>query len=132
MQAMSATSRPAPTAMDHVGPPEGLDLSFFQNYINSESWIEPSRSISNVRLVLQALSDAGLPLDVDKSAFMVRRVDYLVLIITPKGIMGLIITPKGIKMDSRKLSAIAEWPVTSTAKDLHGLVGFAEDNISWG
>ncbi|KZZ87131.1 Ribonuclease H-like protein [Ascosphaera apis ARSEF 7405] len=70
--------------------------------------------ITHVRTILEALSKANLPIDVDKCSFLVQRVDYL----------GLIITPQGIEMDPKKLSSIRDWSIPSSPHDLHSFVGF--------
>lgn len=70
--------------------------------------------IQHVRTILEALSKVNLPIDIDKCLFLVKRVNYL----------GLIITPQGIEMDPKKLSSISNWPTPSSPHDLHSFVGF--------
>jgi hypothetical protein len=53
----------------------------------------------HVRLVLEALTEAGLHLDINKCEFHVSEVKYL----------GLIISDKDIRMDPEKIRAIMEW-----------------------
>ena len=69
----------------------------------------------HIKKVLAALQKAGLQIDIDKCEFHVTETLYL----------GLIITTKGIRMDPRKLAAVAEWPVPRNLKDVQAFIGFA-------
>lgn len=79
--------------------------------IYSDSYDE---HVDHVKLVLTRLQDAGLPLDVDKCQFMVQRVEYL----------GVVLTPQGVEMDPKKVDVIVNWPTPSSPRDLHRFVGF--------
>lgn len=70
--------------------------------------------VHHVQLVLERIKGAGLPLDVDKCHFIVQRVDYL----------GIILTPDGVEMDPKKLDTILQWPTPSSPRELHRFVGF--------
>ncbi|CAE7222323.1 RNA-directed DNA polymerase [Pyrenophora teres f. teres] len=65
--------------------------------------------------VVTRLSNAGLPMDILKSEFLQEEVKFL----------GLIITPNGIKMDPEKVSAIQDWLLPKTLKDVQAFLGFA-------
>ena len=80
--------------------------------IYSESLEEHKK---HVRLVLGALSDAGLQLDIDKSEFFKTEVIYL----------GYVISTEGIKMDPAKVQAIQEWEYPLNVKDVRAFLGFA-------
>jgi len=69
----------------------------------------------HVELVLKALRDAGLQLDVDKCEFHTTEVLYL----------GLIISPNGIRMDPKKVEAITAWEAPENVKDVRAFLGFA-------
>lgn len=68
-----------------------------------------------VRLVVQALIDAGLQLDVKKCEFEVTEVTYL----------GMIISTNGVRMDPAKVKAITNWEPASNLKDVQAFLGFA-------
>jgi hypothetical protein len=69
----------------------------------------------HVNLVLEALKDAGLQLDVDKCEFHKTEVLYL----------GLVITTNGIRMDPKKVEAILGWETPKTVRDVRAFIGFA-------
>ena len=69
----------------------------------------------HVRKVLRKLRDAGLQIDIEKCAFFKTSVKYL----------GLIITTEGIRMDPEKLSAIADWSIPRSVRDVQAFLGFA-------
>lgn len=54
----------------------------------------------HVRLVLQALREAGLYAKIEKCQFHVQERVYL----------GLVISHKGIKIDPPKVETVREWP----------------------
>lgn len=70
--------------------------------------------IHHVQLILDKIVQAGLPLDVDKCHFVVQRVEYL----------GVVLTPNGVEMDPKKVSTITSWPVPTSPRELHRFVGF--------
>ncbi|KAK1912794.1 hypothetical protein P3342_004730 [Pyrenophora teres f. teres] len=65
--------------------------------------------------VVSRLADAGLPMDILKSEFLKTEVKFL----------GLIITADGIKMDPEKVSAIQDWKLPQSLKDVQAFLGFA-------
>ncbi|KAF7567774.1 hypothetical protein PtrM4_143650 [Pyrenophora tritici-repentis] len=65
--------------------------------------------------VVSRLADAGLPMDILKSDFITTEVKFL----------GLIITADGIKMDPDKVSAIQDWKLPQSLKDVQAFLGFA-------
>ena len=69
----------------------------------------------HVELVLQALRDAGLQLDIDKCEFHKTEVLYL----------GLIISTSGIRMDPKKIEAVLQWEAPKNLKDIRAFLGFA-------
>lgn len=107
--------------------------SSFQNYINDvlREWLDDfvtayiddiliySDNLEDhrrhVRIVLQALREAGLQIDIDKCEFHQSSVKYL----------GLIIGSDGIKMDPTKVEAILSWGVPTNLKEVQGFLGFA-------
>jgi len=72
--------------------------------------------MDKVREVLRRLRDAGLNLDLEKSAFAVTEVKYLGYIITAN---------EGVKADPDKLRAIREWEPPRRLRGLRGFLGFA-------
>ena len=69
----------------------------------------------HVRLVLQALQEAGLQLDIKKCEFEVTEVAYL----------GMIISTSGVKMDPKKVQCIVDWEDPKDLKDVQAFLGFA-------
>ena len=69
----------------------------------------------HVRLVLEALKEAGLQLDIDKSEFHKSEVVYL----------GYTISTSGIKMDPAKVQAVLDWEAPKNVKDVRAFLGFA-------
>lgn len=69
----------------------------------------------HVRLVVEALRDAGLQLDVKKCEFEVTEVTYL----------GMIVSTDGVRMDPAKVAAINKWEPCSNVKDVQAFLGFA-------
>ncbi|KAF4455366.1 pol polyprotein [Fusarium austroafricanum] len=69
----------------------------------------------HIHKVLQALQDANLLVEPEKSYFHVQEVDFL----------GCTITPGEIKMQRKKISAVADWPTPKTVKEVQSFLGFA-------
>jgi len=69
----------------------------------------------HVNLVLEAMKEAGLQLDVDKCEFHKTEVLYL----------GLIVTTEGIRMDPKKVEAVLGWETPRNVKDVRAFIGFA-------
>lgn len=69
----------------------------------------------HVRLVLKAMEEAGLQLDVDKCEFHKSEVTYL----------GYVISTDGIRMDPNKVKTIIEWEYPRNVKDVRAFIGFA-------
>jgi len=69
----------------------------------------------HVRMVLRRLKEAGLYLKAEKCEFHQTEVEYL----------GMIISVQGIKMDTKKISAITEWPTPKNVRDVQSFLGFA-------
>lgn len=69
----------------------------------------------HVHKVLKALQDANLLVEPEKSHFHVREVDFL----------GHTITPGEIRMERKKISAVADWPIPKTVKEVQSFLGFA-------
>ena len=64
------------------------------------------------RTRLQLLEDHQLYAKPSKCAFGLKEVEYL----------GHIVSHEGVKVDSRKIKAIMEWPIP-TIKNLRGFLG---------
>ena len=73
----------------------------------------------HVQTVLTKLQNTGLQLDIDKCKFNVKEVKYL----------GLIITKGEIRMNSAKVTAIANWEFSTCVKNVQSFLGFA--NFYW-
>lgn len=69
----------------------------------------------HVNIVLQALRDAGLYLDIKKCEFEVQEVTYL----------GMIVSTAGVRMDPAKVACITGWEDCSNVKDVQAFLGFA-------
>jgi hypothetical protein len=69
----------------------------------------------HVRIVLKAIEEAGLQLDVDKSEFHKSEVTYL----------GYMISTSGIRMDLNKIRTIIDWEYPKNVKDVRAFIGFA-------
>jgi hypothetical protein len=69
----------------------------------------------DVKEVLRRLSANQLFCKLSKCSFHVDTVDYL----------GLVISPKGISMEERKVQAIKEWPMLQNVKQIQSFLGFA-------
>jgi hypothetical protein len=68
----------------------------------------------HVRLVIEALDNAGLKLDIDKCEFYKKEVKFL----------GLIISPDGIRMDPAKIQCIKDWAYPTSVRDIQVFLGF--------
>jgi hypothetical protein len=107
--------------------------STFQHYVNDalrpyldlfcSAYIDDILIFSNtlaehkqhVWLVLKAMEEAGLQLDVDKCEFHKTEVTYL----------GYVVSTEGIRMDPSKIDTILNWEYPSNVKDVRAFVGFA-------
>lgn len=69
----------------------------------------------HVHKVLKALQDAKLLVEPEKSHFHVKEVDFL----------GHTITPGEIRMDRKKISAVRDWPLPTSVKEVQSFLGFA-------
>lgn len=73
--------------------------------------------INNLKLVFERLSQAGLKIQLDKSEFLCKSVEFL----------GHVITPEGIRPNPKKIEAIRKFPIPKTAKEIKsflGLIGY--------
>ncbi|KAL1942197.1 hypothetical protein VTO73DRAFT_6261 [Trametes versicolor] len=68
----------------------------------------------HVKLVLERLRNAGLFANAKKCEFDRSEVEYL----------GYVIGADGVKMHSRKLETIADWPRPSSMRDIQSFLGF--------
>ncbi|GBG74673.1 hypothetical protein CBR_g19081 [Chara braunii] len=66
-----------------------------------------------IRDVLQRLRKHGFYAKLSKCRFAQRKVDFL----------GHHVSDQGLQMDDAKITAIAEWPVPTSAKQLHSFLG---------
>ena len=69
----------------------------------------------HVRMILEALTKAGLHLKPEKCHFHKKQVKYL----------GFIITTEGVTVDPAKIATIMEWPAPENVKDVRSFLGFA-------
>src|SRR5260221_258208 len=69
----------------------------------------------HIREVLRHLCTAGLYTNLKKCKFHMDTVEYL----------GLILSPKGLQMDLTKVSAIVDWPEPQKVWDVQAFLGFA-------
>jgi transposase InsO family protein len=72
--------------------------------------------MNKVREVLNRLREAGLNLDLSKSAFAVKEVKYLGFVIK---------AGEGIQADPEKIQAIRNWEAPKRLRGLRGFLGFA-------
>jgi hypothetical protein len=68
-----------------------------------------------VRLVVEALRDAGLQLDIKKYEFKITEIIYL----------GMIVFTNSIRIDPAKITTITNWEPPSNIKDIQVFLGFA-------
>ena len=69
----------------------------------------------HIKKVLEAMTKEGMKLNLDKSEFHKKEVDFL----------RFVISENGIKMDQGKLKAVRDWPVPQTIKETQSFLGFA-------
>lgn len=73
--------------------------------------------ISNLKLVFERLQDNNLKIQLDKSEFLKKNVEFL----------GHVITPEGIKPNPKKIETILNFPIPKNPKEIKsflGLVGY--------
>lgn len=73
--------------------------------------------INSIKIVFNRLRDAGLKIQLDKSEFLSKSVEFL----------GHIVTPEGIKPNEKKIIAIKKFPIPNTQKEIKsflGLIGY--------
>jgi hypothetical protein len=68
----------------------------------------------DVREALKRLATNQLFCKLSKCSFHVDTVDYL----------GLVISPRGISMEEKKVQAIKEWPTPQNVKQVQSFLGF--------
>ena len=68
----------------------------------------------HVRLVLNRLREAGLQIDIDKCEFHVQKTTFL----------GLLMSIEGLKMDSRKVQAVVDWPTFNNLTQVQFFIDF--------
>lgn len=69
--------------------------------------------IERLRLVFERLRQSNLKIQLDKSEFLQKEVDYL----------GHVVTPEGVKPNPLKIEAILKYPIPSTTKQIKGFLG---------
>ena len=88
-------------------------LVFFDDIlIYSKSYEE---HLHHLALVFQQLQAHSWKIKMSKCEFAKRSIAYL----------GHVITPEGVTTDPQKVSAIVNWPLPQTVKDLRGFLGLA-------
>ena len=93
-----------------------LDLfcsAYLDNIIVYSDTLENHKK--HVTQVLEALSRAGIHLKPEKCVFHANRVEYLVMIVSAKG----------VEMDPGKIKAVVEWETPRTVKEVQAFLGFA-------
>jgi hypothetical protein len=68
---------------------------------------------SNLRLVFEKLHKCRFKIQLDKSEFLRKEVEFL----------GHVITPDGIKPNPKKIEAIKKFPIPKTVKDIKSFLG---------
>jgi uncharacterized membrane protein len=71
--------------------------------------------VGHVKEVLKQLQQNHLYCNPKICNFIVNRVTYI----------GLVITPEGISMEKEKVQAVLEWPVPTSVKEVQSFLGFA-------
>ncbi|CAO2169811.1 unnamed protein product [Urochloa humidicola] len=71
--------------------------------------------IQHIRLVFQLLAQEQWKIKLSKCVFAQREISYL----------GYVISEKGVGTDPTKVSAIAQWPTPTSAKELRSFLGLA-------
>ncbi|WP_253302428.1 reverse transcriptase domain-containing protein [Wolbachia endosymbiont of Psylliodes chrysocephala] len=66
-----------------------------------------------LRQIFDRLRDANFKLQLDKSEFLRKEVNYL----------GHVITPLGVKPNPEKISAVKKFPIPKTTKEIKGFLG---------
>jgi hypothetical protein len=69
----------------------------------------------DVKEVLRRLAANQLFCKISKCSFHFDTVDYL----------GLVISPRGISMEEKKVQAVKEWPAPRNVKQIQSFLGFA-------
>lgn len=69
--------------------------------------------IEKLKLVLEALKNAGLTIRLEKCRFFMRRLDYL----------GFEISSSGIEPGKRKIIAVKNYPIPKNVRAVRGFVG---------
>jgi hypothetical protein len=75
--------------------------------------------VEHVKKVLRKLKEYKLYLQPGKCEFHVKETEFL----------GFIVSIEGVKMNPKKISAVQEWPIPETVKDVQSFLGFA--NYYW-
>ena len=76
---------------------------------------DPSLHVQHVRSILEILRDNWLYAKVEKCEFDKDHITFV----------GYMVSKSGIGMDPAKVSAILEWPVPKSVKDVQSFLGFA-------
>ena len=100
------------------------DLPFASCYIDNVVIISKDfeSHLSHVKQVISRLTDNGIFLNIGKCNFLRREMRLL----------GHVVTPQGISPDPDKVTAITEWPLPRTAKQIQrfvGMVNFLRDHL---
>lgn len=73
--------------------------------------------ICNLKKVFTKLKDAGFKIQLDKSEFLCKSIEFL----------GHVVTPEGVRPNQKKIEAIKKFPIPRTAKEIKsflGLIGY--------
>ena len=90
----------------------GVVIIYMDDIMIFTKTLEEHHSV--VKEVLQILRDEHLYLRHDKCDFEVQETEFL----------GLVVAQDQVKMDHKKVSAIKDWPVPTSKKQLRGFLGF--------
>lgn len=69
--------------------------------------------MTHLKLVFQKLAQANLKLQIEKSEFLKKEIEYL----------GHIVTAEGIKPNPKKIEAIKKFPIPQTKKEIKSFLG---------
>lgn len=69
--------------------------------------------VNRLKQIFEKLREANLKVQLDKSHFFKKEVNYL----------GHIITPQGVKPNPEKIRAVKEFPIPKTSKEIKSFIG---------
>ena len=94
-------------------------LAYFDDLLLTESEFEPF--IHRLKLLLDAIIEIGLKIQVRKANFSTKGVKWL----------GHQLSAEGLKPDPDRMRALKEWPTPKTVRDVAGLFGLCQTFAKW-